>query len=119
LGFRTRIILDFPLISRTVRMLFQFYKDRLSLELCHFKTKKYHFYKKKILKEKIQDMGVLEDKESYSSLAWRNVNSIEMMVIFTYGCLTLWLSNYIIILLGYGLIVDLDNVTLYYSRWLR
>jgi predicted metal-binding membrane protein len=44
---------------------------------------------------------------------------VEMMVIFTCGYLTLWLSTLIIVLLGYGLIANLVNIILYYSRWLR
>jgi hypothetical protein len=39
-----------------------------------------------------------------------------MMVIFTCGYLLLRLSALTIVLLGYGLIVDLVNFVLYYSR---
>jgi hypothetical protein len=44
---------------------------------------------------------------------------VEMMVIFTYGYLLLWLSDLIVVLIGYGLISNLVSFILYYFRWPR
>jgi hypothetical protein len=53
----------------------------------------------------------------YTKLRLRG--GVEMIVIFTCGYLTLWLSTLIIVLLGYGLIANLINISFYYSRGLR